>query len=199
MIRNILIYLIVLSAFQYCFGDSTAVSPMAVPHENITARANITYVPINSIEFTNRDNTYDVYDNLFYRLALEYHISNLISIGPSLEFMKRKVEPDAIFHKQITAYNILVDSKLKHNLIDSGNSRMTFGFGVGVMSLKEETGQSGKGAIFYAATGLDIGIWDNVGLDFIYRYQLSHVDIEYRKYRYDGSSIQMGINYRIRF
>lgn len=199
MIKRIIILNSIVLLFQITYADSTDVDSMPVRTDRIAARLNVTYVPVNSIDFTNRNVTYDVYDNVFYRLAFEYYVSGLLAVGPSIELMIREIEPDVTSKEDITVFNFLVDSKLVHNLVDSGSSKMIFGFGVGFMNLKKENGQSGTGNIFYVSTGLDIGLSRDVGLDLIYRYQLAKTKIEYREYRYNGSAIQVGLNYRIKF
>ena len=178
-------------------ADTTAVdtSAIEVRQYQLTLRLDMSYLPVNSIEFDNLNSTYEVYDNIYYRFGAEYAVSDLVTAGPSIEYMNRHIEPISTLGLDITAFNFLVDFKLNHKFTDSGKTKMIFGFGTGLASLSEEGGESQTGVIFYVSTGFDIALWKNIGLDMIYRYQFSHLKIEYSNYKYDGSALQFGLNY----
>ena len=74
---------------------------------------------------------------------------------------------------------------------------MVFGCGTGMASLTEKDGESNSDIIFYGMIGFDIKLWRDIGLDLLYRYQLSKLKVEYREYHYDGSTIQFGLNYGV--
>jgi len=178
-----------------------AIMPVAAADQSqgqLTVRADLSYVPISEIEFTNRDLKYEIYDNLTYRGSLEYRISNILSIGPAFEYMARHISPDATFSEDIRLYNLYADFRFNHALTDSGANYFVFGLCTGISSLNEDNGAAGRGFLFYGVVGFDIALSKLVGLDLIYRYQDSRIDVEDRIYRFDGSALQAGLNYRFR-
>jgi len=195
--RIIIIILLLLSSFSISYADSTNVSDQNVRNYPLVFRLNMTYVPVGSIEFTNTSTTYDIYDNLYYRFSAEYLFLEFLSGGVSAEYMKKHIDPVSYHNIDITGMNLLADFKLVHNLTETGSTKLLTGFGTGIASLKEESGESNSNIIFYGVTGLDIALWRNLGFDLIYRYQFTNMKIGYSKYSYNGSSLQFGLNYGI--
>jgi len=165
----------------------------------ITARLEFAYVPIGEIDFTNRDVQYELYDNLLYRASLEYFASDLISVGPGFEYMKRRVNPEATFDEEMTQANFYVDFRINHLLTDSGLNFLVLGVGSGIGRVSESNGVSGTGFGLYGILGFDIVLASAVGLDLLYRYQVNSITVEDHDYSFSGSALQTGLNYRFRF
>lgn len=168
-------------------------------HIKITTRLGLSYVPIGSIEFTNRDVKYELYDNLAYRISTEYYLSDLLSIGPGFEYLEKNVNPDGTFDDDIVLYNFYLDCRFNHCLTDSGENYLVFGIGTGISNLKEIHYESGSGFCLYGEIGLDITLHKSVGLDLLYRFQANKITVDDRIYRFDGSALRAGLNYRFRF
>ncbi len=192
--RILLILTMSLTANSYADKfDSTA------DKKKITARLDMTYIPIGVIKFTNDNSSYDFYDNLAYRFSIEYHLSELISIGPGFEYLPKNVNPHASFNDDITLSNYYLDCRFNHTLIDSGTSYMIFGVGTGFSRLKESNGGGSDGFCLYGMVGFDIALYKSAGIDLFYRYQVNEITIDDRIYRFNGSAIQAGLNYRFWF
>lgn len=194
IIRIFLIMTMMLTSAVY--ADQTGQSDN---HRKITTRIGISYVPIGEMKFTNNDISYDIYDHLSYRVSIEYYFSDLLSIGPSFEYLKENINPHGSFDTDITLYGYYLECRFNHVLTDSGANYMIFAMGTGLSSLTETSDYNGKGFCIYGAIGLDIAISDPVGFDFIYRYQLNTISVDDRDYRFNGSAIQAGLNYRFMF
>jgi len=168
-------------------------------HRTITAHLDMAYMPIGAIKFTNDNASYDFYDNLAYRFSIEYHLSELISIGPGFEYLAKNVNPYAYFDDDITLSNYYLDCRFNHSLIDSGSSYMIFGVGTGFSRLEESNGGRNNGFCLYGMAGFDIALCKWAGIDLFYRYQVNEITIDDRIYRFNGSVIQAGLNYRFWF
>ncbi len=165
----------------------------------LTTHLAISYIPIGAIEFTNDNSSYDIYDNLAYRVSVEYFVSDLVSIGPAFEYLKKNVNPYAYFDEDVALYGYYLDCRFNHSLTDSGGSFLIFGLGTGINALKEAGGMSGSGFNIYGTVGLDIALFPSVGLDLLYKYQTNRITVDDRIYKFEGSAIQTGLSYRFRF
>jgi opacity protein-like surface antigen len=178
----------------------TSDSLVSVPRSHrITARLDLNYVPVSSTKFNNRDETYDIYDNLFYRVAIDYAIGDFLTIGPSFEYLNRHIEPTILDKRKISVYGYFLECRFNYNFTDSSSSFFVLGMGTGIAYLKEAIGNSNTGVAWYGVVGLDLAVSGPVGCDLLYRYQLTRVKVEDRDYRFDGSAIQAGLNYRFTF
>ncbi|MCD6163333.1 MAG: hypothetical protein J7K40_13115 [candidate division Zixibacteria bacterium] len=171
----------------------------SINHRKITTRIGISYVPIGEIEFTNNNSSYDIYDHLSYRVSTEYYFSDLLSIGPSFEYLKENINPLGYFDTDIVLCGYYMECRINHCLTDSGANYMVFAMGTGLSSLEETGGYNGKGFCIYGVIGLDIAVAGPVGLDMLYKYQLNTISVEDRDYRFNGSTMQAGLNYRFIF
>jgi hypothetical protein len=132
-------------------------------------------------------------------LGVDYSITELFSVGPAFEYLSRHVEPSAISKHDIKYYGFYLDFRANYNFTDSGYSFMVLGFGSGINHLNEDKNSEGTGFALYGIIGLDLSISGPVGCDLIYRYQLAEIKAPFREYRYNGSVIQVGLNYRFKF
>lgn len=164
-----------------------------------TVRADVNYVPTGSIDFRNTTGSYDIYDNLFYRISGDYSFFNIFSAGPGFEIMKERIEPSAIYHDNISVYSFYLDLRMNYPFTESGGSLFVLGAGSGLSSLHEGvSGLSDKGFTGYGLVGFDLPLYDGLGLDLAYRYQTARYKVDFREYKFDGSALQVGLNYRIR-
>jgi hypothetical protein len=165
----------------------------------ITTRIDFAYVPIGEIDFANRNVQYEIYDNLLYRASCEYFVSDLISIGPGFEYSKKRVNPEATFDEDMTQTNFYLDFRINHSLTDSGANYLVFGLGTGIGRISESDNVSGTGFGLYGIVGFDIMLGSSMGLDLLYRYQANSVTVEDHDYKFNGSALEAGLNYRFRF
>jgi hypothetical protein len=193
-VRITLIAIMLLTASSYADQVDSANNQI-----KITTRLSFSYVPIGSIEFTNRDVKYDIYDNLAYRVSVEYHLSELVSLGPGFECLKKNVNPDGTFNDDIVQYNFYLDCRFNHCLTDSSENYLVFGVGTGISNLKEMHDENGNNFCLYGDIGLDISLHKSVGLDLLYRFQTNKITVDDRIYRFNGSALQAGLNYRFKF
>lgn len=194
MISRIVLAMLLMLPFNLQFENSVN----AQSAKQLTFRASVNYVPTGTLDFNNIEGRYDLYDNVFYRFAAEYSITKLFSIGPSFEILKKHIEPSAIYDDDILTYSFYADFRLNYGFTDSGKSLFVVGVGPGVSSLHESAGQKDSGFSLYGLAGFDLPLHKDLGIDFFYRYQTSHFKIEFREYKYDGSALQAGLNYRIK-
>jgi len=195
---NILIVAILTLMVISAYGEPADSSSMIPEPKHLTVRFNISYIPTSSLERENYDVNYDIYDNVFYRGEVDYFITKIFSLGGSLEYLNRHIEPNAIHKRDITGYSFYLDFKVNHNFTDSTYNYLVLGLGSGLTNLHEKNGGSATGYSFYGSIGFDLAIGGPIGCDLLYRYQLSKITIEDWEYRYNGSAIQVGLNYRIK-
>jgi hypothetical protein len=165
---------------------------------DLTAHLGVAYVPVGEIEFTNRDVKYDLYDNLAYRIALEYHFADLLSAGPAFEYLRKRINPDGTFDVDIVQYTFYIDFRINHALTDSGANYLVFGAGTGFSNLVEIDNETGNGFSLYGEIGIDISVYNDIGMDLTYRFQAGKVSVGDRNYQFNGSAIMAGLNYRLR-
>lgn len=170
--------------------------------QKFTARLCISYIPVGTIKFIPRDVKDYFYDNLVYRVSAEYFISEYFSVGPGFEYLDKKVtvEQDYPFTARVRLYCLYLDSRYNHPLTDTGTSYLVFGMGTGIGKLNESDNAEETGFCLYGLIGLDIALWHDIGMDFLYRYQTTRMTINNdRNYRFEGSALQTGLSYRFKF
>ena len=195
MIRKLMIAMLLLQSG----GLAAQETPESSRRIRITTRVDFAYVPVGEIDFKNRDVQYEIYDNLLYRASCEYFVSDLISIGPGFEYSKKRVNPEATFDEDMTQTNFYLDFRINHSLTDSGANYLVFGLGTGIGRISESDNVSGTGFGLYGIVGFDIMLGSSMGLDLLYRYQASSATVEDHDYKFNGSALQAGLNYRFRF
>lgn len=163
------------------------------------ARAGFTYFPTGTVKMPSDDEGLTFYDSFAYKFGLAYKISDYLEIGPGLEYMNRKVNPDATFCSTINALSLLADARFSYPMTDSGSSNLVIGMGSGICKLTEKGSGSATGPNFYGIIGFDFGVGTNMGLDLLVRYGFARVELEnIREYRFDSWALQTGLNYRFR-
>jgi hypothetical protein len=167
-------------------------------HKNrMTARFDLAYTPISSVKIPFNKSEYDFYDSFAYRLSVEYFVAEYVSIGPGFEYLSRRVSTDGTFSDNIYLYNLYLDGRYSYPITDSGKSYFILGLGSGIANLKEKKYEKGNGFCIYGIIGLDVGIFSNMGIDFLYRYGSTRVTVKsYREYRIERSALQSGFSYR---
>jgi hypothetical protein len=194
MITRLLLGLLIMLPLNLKFED---LAEAQAPNQ-LTFRADINYVPTGSIDLGNTSSSYTIYDNVFYRFSGDYPLYSILSIGPSFEIMKKRIEPSAIYHDDISVYSFYLDLRVNYLFIESGKSLFVLGAGSGMSSLHEGgSGSSDNGFTAYGLVGFDLPLYSNLGLDLAYRYQTAHFKIGAHEYKFDGSALQAGLNYRI--
>jgi hypothetical protein len=178
-------------------ADSTAAPAEAMPH--IIARMDISYIPVGTIKYDNTNEKINIYDNVFYRLSAEYFITDLFSVGPSFEYQSRHLDPTGYSDYNVKSYGFFLDFRTNYNFTDSSYNYMVIGLGSGAVNLGEKGNSSATGFAIYGIIGLDLAVSGPVGCDLIYRYQFAQIGAPFREYRYNGSVVQTGLNYRFRF
>jgi opacity protein-like surface antigen len=168
----------------------------------ITARLSMLYIPVGTIKFISPDTKNNFYDNLAFRISAEYFISDYFSLGPGIEYLSKHVKPEQgyPFDADIKLYNFYFDCRYSYPLTDSETSYLVMGIGTGIGSLDESGDARETGFCLYGLLGFDIALSHDVGLDLLYRYQTNRMTIDYeRNYRFEGSALQAGLNYRFKF
>ena len=196
MLTRVLILMVMLST-SYSYAQ-----PAQAYRENrkITAHVDIVYLPISKVESNNFSTSFEKYDNISYRVSFEYYLSELVSVGPAFEYMHDNIDfISGYFNNDITLTNYFITCNFNHSLLDSGASYMIFGAGTGYSKLNESNGTEGNGFSLYGLVGFDIALHRSIGVDLYYRYQVNNIIVDDRTYRFDGSVIQAGLNYRIIF
>ncbi len=163
------------------------------------ARIGLVYFPTGSVKMPSSIDKLTFYDSFAYKLGAAYSVSEYLSIGPGIEYLNKKVNPDATFSAKINVVSILADARFSYPMTDSGSSNFVLGLGTGLCRLSEKGSGSENGPSIYATIGFDIGVGTNMGMDLLYRYGFSRVDLEnVREYRFDSWALQTGINYRFK-
>jgi hypothetical protein len=196
MIRNHLIFLLMFISIS---SSTLAENDMKAGHR-ITTRFDLVYNPIGAIKTPSSDSRLTFYDSFAFKLAAEYFVSDYISIGPGIEYLSRKVNPDATFSANIKLIGYYLDGRFNYPLTDSGKSYLVIGLGTGISTLAEAGGSSSNGPSIYSIIGLDIGLRPNIGLDLLYRYGFTGIELKnIREYRFEGWALQAGLSYRFKF
>jgi hypothetical protein len=196
MIKRILLFglVLVINAVPTFAQDTLKAS------HKLSAWFDMVYNPIGSVKMPSSNSRLTFYDNIAFRLAGEYFVSDYVSIGPGFEYLSKRVSPDATFSSDIKLAGLFLDSRFNYPLTDSGNSFLVIGLGTGIVHLSEASGSGNNGPSFYTIAGLDIGLRPHLGLDLLYRYGFTRVDItNIREYRFTGWALQTGISYRFKF
>lgn len=163
------------------------------------ARIGLVYFPTGSFKMPSSIDKLVFYDSFAFKFGAAYSISEYLSIGPGIEYLNRKVNPDATFSAKINIISFLADARFSYPMTDSGSSNFILGLGTGICRLTEKGSRSENGPSIYAMIGFDIGLRKNIGLDIIYRYGFMRVNLEnVREYRYDSWALQTGLNYRFK-
>jgi len=163
----------------------------------LAMRLNLSYKPTISIEPDNSSETSEAFDFTGYKIAVDYQVSKLIAIGPAFEYLNKEIERFGYYQNEgLSRFELTLSGKLNHHLTDTGRNYLVFGIESGYGSIKEKDGDSGNGYMLAALIGLDIALSGMLGLDFIYRYQYSGYKVDDINYRFDGSALQVGLNYR---
>lgn len=168
----------------------------------ITARLSISYIPVGTIKFISPDTKNNFYDNVAFRISAEYFISEYFSVGPGIEHLSKhvKLEQGYPFEANIKLYNFYFDCRYSYPLTDAETSYLVMGMGTGIGSLDESGDARETGFCLYGLLGFDIALSHDVGLDLLYRYQTNRITInDERNYRFEGSALQAGLNYRFKF
>ncbi|OQX92012.1 MAG: hypothetical protein B6D58_05015 [candidate division Zixibacteria bacterium 4484_95] len=199
-IRFLLIMILLSTSMVSAEQKSDLASP-----ERITARLGVLYIPVGAIKFIPPDTENDFYDNFAFRISAEYFISGFFSLGPGIEYLIKHVEPEQgyPFEADIKLYNFYFDCRYGYPLTDSETNYLVMGMGSGIGNLQEsmELGDArGTGFCLYGLFGFDIALSNDIGLDILYRYQTIRITIDgERNYRFEGSGLQAGLNYRFKF
>ena len=155
-------------------------------------------MPVGSIKTVSYYDPIDFYDSVFLRSSVELGFSDFFSAGPAIEYLGRRISPDATFSADVSLVNILFDLRLQHRLMDTGNSFLVAGAGSGVGLLRESGFGSAKGVCLYFMGGFDLDLGNRFGLDILARFSSERLNVDdVREYRFDGLSLYAGANYRI--
>jgi hypothetical protein len=163
------------------------------------ARVGFTYLPTGTMKMPADVEGRTFYDSFALRIDLSYAVSDYLEIGPGIEFINKKVNPDATFSSKISVISALADARFSYPMTDSGSSNFVVGLGTGVCKLTEKGSGSATGPNIYGIIGFDIGLGKDMGLDLLLRYGFARAELEnIREYRYNGWALQTGLNYRFR-
>jgi opacity protein-like surface antigen len=162
-------------------------------------RAGFVYFPTGSVKMPSDDVRLTFYDSFAYKFGAEYSISEYVSVGPGIEYLNKKVNPDATFSTKISLVSLYLDARLSYPMTDSGKSCFVIGLGTGMVRLTEKGSGSENGPSIYTIVGFNIGLGTKMGLDLLYRYGFTRVDLEkVREYRFTSWALQTGLSYRLK-
>ncbi len=167
-------------------------------NQRLVARAGGSYMPVGSIKTVSYYDPIDFYDSVFLRSSVELGFSDFFSAGPAIEYLARRISPDATFSAEVSLVNLLIDLRIQHRLTDTGNSFLVAGVGSGIGLLRESGFGSAEGACIYFMGGIDLDLGSRFGLDILARFSGERLNVDdVREYRFDGLSLYAGANYRI--
>jgi len=84
-------------------------------------------------------------------------------------------------------------------MTDSGKSCFVMGLGAGLSKLTEKGSGSENGPSIYTIVGFNIGLGTKMGLDLLYRYGFTNIEIkDVREYRFTSWALQTGLSYRFK-
>jgi hypothetical protein len=192
--RKLLLIFFMLSTISIAMAEN----PEETNHRG-AVRAGFVYFPTGSVKMPSDNVRLTFYDSFAYRFGADYYISEYVSVGPGIEYLNKKVNPDATFSAKVSLISIFTDARFSYPMTDSGKSCFVLGLGAGISNLSEQGSGSKSGPSIYTIVGFDIGMGTNMGLDLLYRYGFTNIEIKnVREYRFTSWALQTGLSYRFK-
>jgi hypothetical protein len=190
--------LTVILLISICVSIAFAENPNAMNHQTV-CRLGFVYFPTGSVKAPADVERSIFYDSFAYRLGGEYFLSDYLSVGPGIEYLNRKINPDAYLSSKISLVSIYIDARFSYPMTDSGRSCFVIGLGTGVSHLAEKGSVAKTGPSIYSIAGFNIGVGKNMGWDLLYRYGFTRVDLPtVREYRFESWAFQTSLSYRFK-
>lgn len=193
-------YILILAVILLNISAGALADDAIKPGHRITTRADLVYYPVGNVKMPSSDIKLNYYDSFAFKLSGDYFISDYISLGPGIEYLSRSINPDATFSADIKVVGLYLDSRFSYPVTASGKSYLVFGLGAGMVNITEVGNSGDNGPGVYGIAGFDIGLRPDFGLDLLYRYGYTKVELKnIREYRFESWTIQAGLSYRFKF